>query len=107
LGGNKLSYANILFDTKNNSPILGKFLRVHFLELMLKTNVYTTYYYTKKFASEFEISHKYNFIPELFSAMCISLTDIAIINPFERIKVSMVQNYPIKKNIKWFLMGQY
>lgn len=108
LSDKHLSYKNIILNSKDNTNTkLLKFLKIHFLELVLKSNVYSMYYYTKKYANTFDISKKYNYIPELFSTLCISLTDILIINPFERIKVSIIKNYDIKKNmnVRWLFDG--
>lgn len=56
-----------------------------------------------------DISLKYKFIPDLLATSLISSLDIFIINPFERIKISTLNEKQIPKlkisNYKWFVNG--
>ena len=106
------SYLDIFSSLKNENIILKKFLLIHWIELISKSSVYSVYYYSNKYAKNFDISNNYKFIPDLFSVSCIGLCDIFIINPFERIKVSILNNLDYKfrnnnffQNSKWLMVG--
>lgn len=104
-----ISYFEIFSKMKNENILVKKFLKIHMIELITKSSVYSIYYYSKKYSSQLEISSKYKFIPDLFATSLISCLDIFIINPFERIKISTINKKQIPKlkisNYKWFING--
>lgn len=104
-----ISYFEIFTKIKNENKLIKNFLKIHMIELITKSSVYSIYYYSKKYSSKLDISMKYKFIPDLLATSLISCLDVFIINPFERIKICTLNKKEIPKinlnNYKWFMNG--
>ena len=92
------SYAGIVkgFNTQY-APILSKVLKVHSVEMTLRSSVYFLYSYTTQQTKQCapDLCAKYPLIPEITAVSIIALCDLGFANPFERMKVCFMNNLPI------------
>ncbi len=92
------SYAGIFkgFNTQY-APVLSKVLKVHAVEMTLRSSVYFLYSYTTQQTKQWapDLCAKYPFIPEFTAVSIIALCDLGFANPFERMKVCFMNKLPI------------
>lgn len=102
------SYAGIFAGfNREYFPVLSKVLKVHAVEMTLRSSVYFLYSYTTQKTKQClpDLSEEYPLIPEFTAVSVIALCDLGFANPFERMKVCFINNIPISfyRNEKLFL----